>query len=356
MRSVPSRCRRSKKNGESSVCSFPSLPKRLIVSWNARGRPSSSRARVSPSSTNARPGSARACATSSGTLPVISRRVRVQTRTSSPSRWTWMRAPSSLYSTVTSGPRPANAVSSESPGEASIGRTGRPTRRLTAASAGAPPSSARRAVSGRLPESMNARRTTAAGTSAAAAIASSITPSSAPWRSSPPSSAVRKRCSARVAAAKRSCRSSARRFVEPAPAVAASASRVASTCPTVRVGSAAGGASMPDSVRQPVPTRPCRASPASHAVAGSTSPGAAARSRAASVAALRRAGPGGPDSGGRGDDLAEQHRPILSRDDRRERHATAVGTCVVCGSKRSSAGGQRGRHPQGRREARRGTP
>ena len=43
---------------------------------------------------------------------------------------------------------------------------------------------------------------------------------------------------------------------------------------------------MPDSVRQPVPIRPCRASPASHAVAGSTSAGAAARSRAASAAAL----------------------------------------------------------------------
>ena len=51
-RSRPSRCSRSKKNGLSSTpASDASLPKRLIVSWNARGRPSSSRARVSPSRT-----------------------------------------------------------------------------------------------------------------------------------------------------------------------------------------------------------------------------------------------------------------------------------------------------------------
>ena len=53
-----------------------------------------------------------------------------------------MRAPSSLNSTVTSVPRSASAASSEEPGLASIGRTGRPTSRRTASSASTPPASA----------------------------------------------------------------------------------------------------------------------------------------------------------------------------------------------------------------------
>ena len=56
-RSAPSRCRQSKKNGRSSS-SWLSAPNRLAVSWNGRGRPSSCSARVSPSSTTRRHGSA----------------------------------------------------------------------------------------------------------------------------------------------------------------------------------------------------------------------------------------------------------------------------------------------------------
>ena len=110
-------------------------------------------------------GRARMRSTSSGTPSVISRRLRVQTRTSSPSRCTWMRAPSSLYSTVTSVPRSASAAASDDPGLASIGCRGRPTRRRTASRAAVPPVRAVAAVSGSRPDSMKARRTLAAGTS-----------------------------------------------------------------------------------------------------------------------------------------------------------------------------------------------
>ena len=87
-------------------------------------------------------GSDRTCSTSSGTPSVTSRSVRVHTRTVSPSRWTWIRAPSSLCSTVTSGPSEASASSSDEPGLASMGRTGRPTSSRTAASASSPPARA----------------------------------------------------------------------------------------------------------------------------------------------------------------------------------------------------------------------
>ena len=50
---------------------------------------------------------------------------------------------------------------------------------------------------------MAARRTAAAGRPAALATASAITPASAPWRSSPPSSRRRNSCSVSVAAANR---------------------------------------------------------------------------------------------------------------------------------------------------------
>src|SRR5205807_9214456 len=58
--------------------------------------------------------------------------------TSSPSRCTWIRAPSSLYSML-HGPASASAVSSDSAGEASIGRTGRPSSSRNSASASCPP-------------------------------------------------------------------------------------------------------------------------------------------------------------------------------------------------------------------------
>ena len=93
------------------------------------------------------------------------------------------------------------ASASDSAGEASIGRSGVPSVNRNFPSASAPPANAVAAVSGNEPDNMNARRTVSPGTSAARATASSSTPSSAPCRSSPTSSRIRKSCSALVAAA-----------------------------------------------------------------------------------------------------------------------------------------------------------
>ena len=63
-------------------------------------------------------------------------------------------------------------------------------------------------------------------------------------------------------------------------------------------------------MRQPAPIRPCRGSPASHAVAGSTSSGAAARSSAARAAVFSLRDRVAPTAAERGDDLGEQHAGI----------------------------------------------
>ena len=70
------------------------------VTWNGCGRPSSRSAIASPSSTNDAAGSASAASTTSGSRAVTSSSVRVKIRTSSPERWTWIRAPSSFHSTA----------------------------------------------------------------------------------------------------------------------------------------------------------------------------------------------------------------------------------------------------------------
>ena len=76
---------------------------------------------------------------------------------------------------------------------------------------------------------MHARRTASRGTSAARATASTMTPSWAPWRSSPVSSATRKRCSGSVARAKSAASASRRAACDPGPAIAPIASHAAST-------------------------------------------------------------------------------------------------------------------------------
>src|SRR5439155_585489 len=67
-------------------------------SWNGRGLPSASTATTSPSSRNSEAGRVFAIATISGKLSVTSLSRREKMRTTSPLRWIWMRAPSSLYS------------------------------------------------------------------------------------------------------------------------------------------------------------------------------------------------------------------------------------------------------------------
>ena len=215
------------------------VPKRLAVTWNGYGRPSGFSAMASPSSTTSRAGSASTASTTSGTRAVMSSRLRVKARTSSPRRWTCRRAPSSLYS-MAAGPVFASAPSTSSPGAASIGWTGRPTSSPTARSASTPPDRAAAAVVPRSPLSMHARRTASRGTSAARATASTMTPSWAPWRSSPVSSATRKRCSGSVARAKSAASASRRAACDPGPAIAPIASHAASTSTSERPASTAG--------------------------------------------------------------------------------------------------------------------
>src|SRR5207253_189160 len=83
---------------------------------------------------------------------------------------------------------------------------GRSTCRPMAARAASPPVRAATAARGRSPASITARRTAVAGTPAALATASAITPSSAPWRSSPSSRRRTNSASAAVARPRRSVR------------------------------------------------------------------------------------------------------------------------------------------------------
>ena len=136
---------------------------------------------------------ARAQSTTSGTRSVTSWSCRVKTRTSSPALWTWMRAPSTLYSKAAS-PRRSRASPTSSAVLASIGATGdrrrmreaRQGRRRLRRAPRAPPRP-------RLAANMAAWRTSRGRQDAARAIASCTRPSRAPWRTSPISSSTRKR-------------------------------------------------------------------------------------------------------------------------------------------------------------------
>ena len=158
-----------------------------------------------------------------------------------------------------------------------------------------------RAVSGSRPDSMNARRTVAAGTSAAAATASSTTPSSAPWRSSPVSSRMQEPLlvggrgrraappSCRVRAAPPSRRPTSR----PARRAAASTSRDVS---------AGVGAPAARSARQRAPARhragPAAARRRARRWPARSRPAPRARSSAARAPAFAVRDAGGRDGGG----------------------------------------------------------
>ncbi len=198
-----------------------------------------------------------------------------------------MRAPSSLCST-TQLPSSVSASSSDSAGEASMGRSGRPTSSRNASRASAPPASAATAVSGNRPDSMNARRTVSPGTSAAEAIASSITPSSAPCRSSPVSRRRRKSCSASVARPNSAASRSTRRCAEPLPDVVATSPSAASTSATVSPACAAAGTDRSTTVRQPAPIRPCRGVPMRKDTTATTTSAVAPRTNADNALTLAR--------------------------------------------------------------------
>ena len=135
----------------------------------------------------------RAHSTSSGTRAVTSWSWRVKTRTSSPALWSWMRAPSSLYSKAAS-PRRSSASVDVLRRAREHGRDRRQqAQREAARGPPRPPPRAARATSPRLAANIAAWRTSPGGRPAACAIASCTRPSSAPWRTSPSSSSARKR-------------------------------------------------------------------------------------------------------------------------------------------------------------------
>ena len=229
---------------------------RLIVSWNGCGRPSGRSAIASPSSTASRTGSARAKSTTSGTRAVTSWRWRVKTRTSSPALWSWIRAPSSLYSKV-AAPSRSIAASTSSAVLASMGAIGESSRSEKRPRPAAPSSSAARATSPTWPEYMAACRTSAAGSPEAFAIASRSRPSSAPCRSSPTSSSPRKRRSAASARAKSARRACVFLSPDPAPLSPAIASAARSTSASVSRSPCGEASVIADwSVLHPRPMRP----------------------------------------------------------------------------------------------------
>src|SRR5207245_2611961 len=124
-------------------------------------------------------------ATISGRLEVTSLSRRLKTRTASPFRWIWIRAPSSLYSIAVSPPCSARTSSRSSAISASIGFIGARRRRPRDRSASAPSNKAISATNPRSPRNIWAVRTASGSTPAASAIPSSITPSFTPIRISP---------------------------------------------------------------------------------------------------------------------------------------------------------------------------
>ena len=122
--------------GPAAVSGAVRVAARLAVTWNGRGRPSGNSATASPSSTTSVTGRARTALVISGTRAVMSSSVRVHTPTWSPRRCTWIRTPSIFHSTAAGDTLPRAAATSGADA-ASIGRVGRPTRRVTARSAAA---------------------------------------------------------------------------------------------------------------------------------------------------------------------------------------------------------------------------
>ncbi len=205
-------------------------------------------------------GSLASAATTSGSRAVMSSSVRVNRRTFPSDKCAWILMPSSFHSTAAAPPTLARASSMLVALEASIGRTGRPTSRPNARSAALPPLSAAAATTPSEPRSIMARRISATGTEAARATASVMTPSSAPWRSSPESKPTRNRCSSSVARPNSSPTRALRADADPFPQTAPIAEKPASTSLRVSVGVSA-GVNPSRSVAQPTPICRCGSSP-----------------------------------------------------------------------------------------------
>ncbi len=143
---------------------------------------------------------------------------------------------------------------------ASIGCTPRPTSSPNWSSPASPSVSTATATGAAAPRSIVAARIFASGMPVALPTASAITPSSAPWRSSPPTSSRRNFCSSAVARSNNASTAARRLACDPAPANSDSSANAASTSSIVSEAVSAGaGASI--NVRQPTPVRRWRSSP-----------------------------------------------------------------------------------------------
>ena len=222
--------------------------------------------------------SLRARAATSGRLAVTSESRRVQMATRSPSRWSWMRAPSYLNSSALRPPW-ARRTSPKSPAiSASIGKSGTKTRGSVRASAWDPPSRASVATRDKSPRNRAARRTVARSAPTASAMASSTRPSETPLRISPTTMRPRISRSCGLARAASAASRSSRARRAPAPEVAATSANALATSPSVSGGpigsGGAGGNPRTLSARGSVAgnARPVRKS-----TAGPTSPDSRAR-------------------------------------------------------------------------------
>src|SRR2546427_444288 len=177
-----------------------------------------------------------AVSTTSGRLAVTSERPRVQIPMCSPSRWSWMRAPSYLYSSAEVPPWAARTSSKSSAIWASMGRSGTPGRAVAEASAAAPPRAASAATWERSPSISAARRAVSSGAAKARAIASSTSPSDTPVRISPATIRCNVSRSSVEARATRPRSSSSRTRRAPAPPASATAANAAATSSSERDG------------------------------------------------------------------------------------------------------------------------
>ena len=217
------------------------------------------------------------------TRPVTSLRLRVKTRTSSPARCTWMRAPSSFHSTD-AGPAAASASATAGAPAASIGWTARRTSRPTPASPPAPSVSATPAVrrgrrSASRPGERARREPTRRGRSRRPS-ARRARPGAARRRAGAGGSRPRRAWRARRLRAGSAGGRRPNRF-PPSPGAGRGAR---STSVIVSVGATAGVTSSRDTVAQPTPMRPWRGSPIRNPTTVSISSGAARPSTSASAA------------------------------------------------------------------------
>ncbi len=287
------------------------VPKRLAVTWNGCGRPSARSAIASPSSTSAARPAARATACDDlghargDVVEAAGEDARRRRRRGGPGP----RTPSSFHSTAAGPVRCQRGLDvGAGRGEHRLQRRGRPPAGRGERRRAARPAQRRRRRRGRRAASARGAPRRAAR-SAARATASTITPSSAPWRSSPMSSAREEALLARRWRAPNSVgqRVAPRRLRagpghRPDPLAARRRPRRASASPPRRAPAG------PRSDGQPTPIWRWRSSPERYATPIATSSGAEPPQRLGEPLDLGRARRHlAHRFGGRGQ-LGEQHR------------------------------------------------